>query len=117
MKIFDIDNASLDRWVAKAEGIEVRYSNVGEFWRVLGEIDEVQWLPHRDWSQAGPIIEREKIAVLPFGQQWSAVIGSDMGNLAEQIRQHPECTGPTPLIAAMRCYVMHRFSADELEND
>lgn len=117
MKISEIDNVSLDRWVAKAEGIEVRYSNVGGFWRVLGEIDEVQWLPHRDWAQAGPIIEREKIAVFPYRGQWSAVLMHDSENFLEQARLRPECSGPTPLIAAMRCYIVQRFNVDELEND
>jgi hypothetical protein len=117
MKISDMDNTSLDRWVAKAEGIDVRYSNAGEFWRVLGEMDEVHWLPHRDWSQAGPIIERERIAVLPYGQEWTAVMESDLDKFSEHIRSHPECVGATPLIAAMRCYVMHRFDPAELENE
>jgi hypothetical protein len=117
MGISDIDNISLDRWVAKAEGIEVRYSNTGAFWRVLGEMDEVHWLPHRDWAQAGPIIEREKIAIFPHEGQWGAVMGAAMKSFPESSRGNAEFVGTTPLIAAMRCYVAHRFSADELEKD
>ncbi|MDQ9169550.1 DUF2591 family protein [Oxalobacteraceae bacterium R-40] len=118
MRISEIDNTALDRWVAKAEGIEVRYSNAGEFWRVLGEIDEIHWLPHRDWAQAGPIIEREKIAVFPYGDQWSAAIGNDVKNLIGKTdAAEPEYIGSTPLIAAMRCYIAHRFSTEELENN
>jgi hypothetical protein len=116
MKISDIDNIALDRWVAKAEGLEVRYSNTGAFWRVLGEIDEVQWLPHRDWMQAGPIIEREKIAIFPYGYQWSALAGSDVERFTEK-DSAPEYVGSTPLIAAMRCYVAHHFSIEELQNN
>jgi hypothetical protein len=116
MKISDIDNISLDRWVAKAEGLEVRYSNTGAFWRVLGEIDEVQWLPHRDWMQAGPIIEREKIAIFPYGDQWSALAGSDVERVTGK-DSALEYIGSTPLIAAMRCYVAHRFSIEELQNN
>lgn len=117
MQISDIDNTVLDRWVAKAEGIDVRYSNVGEFWRVLGEIDEIQWLPHRDWSQAGPIIERERIAIFPYGDnQWSATIGNAAAREPERGNSESAIIGATPLIAAMRCYVLHRFSADELKN-
>ncbi len=115
MRMSDIDNTSLDRWVAKAEGIEVRYSNAGEFWRVLGELDEIHWLPHRDWAQAGPIIEREKIAIFPYGDQWSAMMGSDIANLSDR-QSAPDFVGSTPLIAAMRCYVGQRFSAEELQN-
>lgn len=116
MRISDIDNTSLDRWVAKAEGIEVRYSNAGEFWRVLGEIDEVHWLPHRDWTQAGPIIERERIAIFPHGEQWSAAMENALTSLSEFGGSDSAFVGATPLIAAMRCYVAHRFSADELEH-
>ena len=60
-----------------------------------------------DWSQGGPIIEREKIcASCPStGDFWDA-------------RLHkfpPEYTrGPTPLIAAMRCYVASKLG-DEVE--
>lgn len=117
MSTSNIDNTALDRWVAKAEGIEVRYSNTGAFWRVLGEIDEVQWLPHRDWAQAGPIIEREKIAVFPHGDHWSAMKGSDARELSAPIQVDENCIGATPLIAAMRCYIAHRFSPEELEKN
>ena len=51
-----------------------------------------------DWSQSGPIIERERINLEPFsninGEQWSA---------------DGEWDSPTPLIAAMRCYVASKL--------
>ena len=49
-----------------------------------------------DWAQGGPIIEKEKIDVVYVGyaqsddKQWVAMDKS---------------YGPTPLVAAMRCYV------------
>ena len=56
-----------------------------------------------DWAQGGPIIEREKLAVAYEPSQiyddacrWKAMCAmSDNGHEY----------GPTPLIAAMRCYV------------
>ena len=48
-----------------------------------------------DWSQGGPIIEREKIAIDFDGNAWCA--SDNRKPLANY--------GPTPLIAAMRCYV------------
>jgi hypothetical protein len=116
MRISDIDNTALDRWVAKAEGLEVRYSNTGAFWRLLGEIDEVQWLPHRDWMQAGPIIEREKIALFPYGDQWGALPERDVEHFTGKDTAL-DYVGSTPLIAAMRCYVAQRFSSEELEKN
>lgn len=57
-----------------------------------------------NWSLAGPIIERGGIAVLPCPRGWSARIGFG-GEYIE---------GPTPLIAAMRCYVASELG-DEVE--
>ena len=51
------------------------------------------------WEHGGPIIERERLCVYDLGgDEW----GCD-NNLS------PRSTGPTPLIAAMRCYVASRL--------
>ena len=67
--------------------------------------------PATNWSQGGPIIEREGIDTIhernidgDVVQIW-AVLDSE---------QVPEYFGPTPLIAAMRCYVASRLG-DEVE--
>ena len=53
-----------------------------------------------DWSQGGPIIEREPIDLMKVGStQWRADCG-------------PAVTGPTPLIAAMRAFVTKKFGAE-----
>ena len=53
-----------------------------------------------DWSQGGPIIERESIDLMKVGiTQWRADCG-------------PAVTGPTPLIAAMRAFVTKKFGAE-----
>ena len=53
-----------------------------------------------DWSQGGPIIERESIDIMKVGfTQWRADCG-------------PAVTGPTPLIAAMRAFVTKKFGAE-----
>ena len=53
------------------------------------------------WDQGGPIIERERINLEPFkdinGEQWSA---------------DSEWNSPTPLIAAMRCFVASKLGDD-----
>ena len=57
-----------------------------------------------DWAQGGPIIEREKIDVLyEHDLRWVAVPQKGI-----------ESYGPTPLIAAMRCYVASKLG-DEIE--
>ena len=52
-----------------------------------------QWRYSTDWSQGGPILERERI--------W--VCAHSRGGWFAEMRGRSE--GPTPLIAAMRCYV------------
>ena len=57
------------------------------------------------WAQGGPIIERERILIQPeIGKEgcanaWNAI----------SIR-NTEAYGPTPLIAAMRCYVAAKWN-------
>lgn len=65
--------------------------------------------PSTNWAQGGPIIEREGIA-LHLGQDglWWARIPPE--NLTPQILT----SAPTPLIAAMRCYVASKLG-DEVD--
>lgn len=64
------------------------------------------WKPHFIWAQGGPIIEREKIRLDPRESSWHAQIWSDNET---EVRY---C--PTPLVAAMRCYVTSKLG-DEVE--
>lgn len=81
---------ALDWAVAKCEGDTecVQFSPLAS--------SKHYFAPSKRWSQGGPIIERERIAVDPDAgdNQWAA-----------STRDAPYyCVGPTPLIAAMRCY-------------
>ena len=60
-----------------------------------------------DWNQGGPIIEREKIGVFMLDGVWSARC-----QYKGAIVVYAE--GPTPLIAAMRCYVASKLG-DEVD--
>ena len=61
------------------------------------------YTPSTNWAQGGPIIEREGIALYLYGgSEWNAHVGGR------------ESVGPTPLIAAMRCYVASKLG-DEVE--
>ena len=57
-----------------------------------------------DWSQGGPIIEREKIGIVPMADGWEAQF--------EDERIGKVSYGPTYLIAAMRCYVMAKLGEE-----
>ena len=71
-----------------------------------------------DWACGGPIIEREITKVFRnVGSTWSAMILKDVPipsedrgtSLALTHRAQWNGAGPTPLIAAMRCYVSNRL--------
>ena len=63
--------------------------------------------PSTNWAQGGPIIEREKICTMcpVTGDFWDA-----------RLHVFPPVywRGPTPLVAAMRCYVAGKLG-DEVE--
>jgi hypothetical protein len=99
MKTSELTGAALDWAVAKCEpntGISLTH-----IWRVTSDGDTDFLIPNysSDWTQGGPIIEREKIAIDFDGDAWCA--SDNRKPLANY--------GPTPLIAAMRCYVASKM--------
>ena len=107
MKTNELSGTALDWAVASCEGIELEN---GHYNRLLvdgrmskGQSMLVMYLPSTDWAQGGPIIEREQIAIFLNGDdEWTAEDG------------WYRASGPTPLIAAMRCYVASKLG-DEVE--
>jgi hypothetical protein len=113
MKTSELTGRALDWAVAKCEGVEL-YSGP----RDNNPAYKANWVrrkhgglyqPSTDWAQGGPIIEREGISVDRMGGAWTADISDSVGGYIE----HTE-SGPTPLIAAMRCYVASKLG-DEVE--
>ncbi len=106
IKTNELTGAALDWAVAKCEGIELTN---GCYNRLLvdGRMSRGQEMlapynPSTDWAQGGPIIEREKTAIKENGYgHWFAKVGAGKW-------MH----GPTPLIAAMRCYVASKLGDD-----
>lgn len=105
MKIetFNLTGAALDWAVAKCESKLPRsYDDWKQAW------------PHysTDWSQGGPIIEREEIDTYCYT---SPKVSEAAGLwIAEITGTGFKGRGPTPLIAAMRCYVASKLG-DEVE--
>jgi hypothetical protein len=57
------------------------------------------------WEHGGPIIEREEICIDKVAREnWCACVRS--------VKNSPWLYGPTPLIAAMRCYVASKLGDD-----
>lgn len=125
-KVANLIDAKLDAAVAKAEGKEWGVGSMrGDPYTKLCFIkapsqrfDQMpDWFcPSTEWSDGGPIIERERIVVTPDEGEWAAgLLGHiDPGGDASPRWDPPGevplwVTGPTPLIAAMRAYVMSKF--------
>lgn len=66
--------------------------------------------PSTEWLQGGPIVEREKIATVPLLECWEA----QYENEQREDRNYIIFSGPTPLIAAMRCFVASKLG-DEVD--
>ena len=90
VKTSELQGAALDWAVAECE-----------------QFVEDEFEPSENWADGGPIIEREKISVWARGNEWASE--SFVPN-----QQGLECVGPTPLIAAMRCYVASKLG-DEVD--
>jgi hypothetical protein len=113
MKTAELTGAQLDWAVAKCEGYALTSDGInhlvvrGSEMRILGpNSSSLHYSPSTDWAQGGPIIEREKINVsLSATAPWMAWFydGVEMIWLTD---------GPTPLIAAMRCYVASNLGDD-----
>ena len=100
---------ALDWLVAKCVGDFALYHDIEDGQRFLNLWTDSAFLHYSsNWANGGPIIEREEIGFAKYGPNgsWKAVIG-------ETPRGSP-FYGPTPLIAAMRCYVASKLG-DEVE--
>jgi hypothetical protein len=95
IKTNELTDAALDWAVAKCEGIT---------WTAYPGYTYQHGEGHysTDWAQGGPIIEREGICVdLLLNGQWIAA--------SRKVEGATMYCGPTPLIAAMRCYVASKL--------
>ena len=111
MKTSELQGAALDWAVVKCEcAIPAAFKSIpallnGTVRVFRGDISSYSEpvSPSTNWAHGGPIIEREEICVLaPVRGLWR---GRKEGRTQY---------GPTPLIAAMRCYVASKLS-DEVE--
>jgi hypothetical protein len=101
MKTNELTGAALDWAVAKCEGhgVFIKHAPVQVMYTPQGKRSWYIYTPSTNWAQGGPIIEREGMSVGMVNEYWQAHL-SEFGLWED---------GPTPLIAAMRCYVASKL--------
>jgi hypothetical protein len=112
IQTIELSGSALDWAVAKCEGWDGFdiHSN-GAFELERSDTGDCLWLkcfePSTDWAQGGPIIERIKGFLFKHWLEYSR----DCQCQAEIHNYDGDCIafGPTPLIAAMRCYVASKL--------
>jgi Protein of unknown function (DUF2591) len=111
VKTSELIGPQLDWAVAKAEGHTFTYGD-----HERNTTDDTIWLRggssierrySTDWCYGGPIIEREKLTVRPSQHYTTGWESCTRNGLHFSL-------GPTPLIAAMRCYVASKLG-DEVD--
>jgi len=107
MKTNELTGAALDWAVAKCEGTEHLFAG--------HEVGRLRYAT--DWAQGGPIIEREGISTVrdEGDDYWQAVTDANSSSMFGPglCGNNFQC-GPTPLIAAMRCFVASKLG-DEVD--
>ena len=133
MKTSELTGTALNWAVAKAKGVALLdpYNNEWELcWTLLADNSGDYYAPSTNWAQGGPIIERERIELCSYSNDGVDTafrhMGDERGNYShheEYVVSVPEVVtwtawvkygsykmdGPTPLIAAMRCYVASKL--------
>lgn len=110
-----IGNA-LDWAVAKCEGFIDDY-NTWLYMASVEEVSEGRYHPSTDWAQAGLIIDREKLCIGYKHQcdpDYVELLNPATACWARTTAGGYLSVGPTPLTAAMRCYVASKLG-DEVE--
>ena len=103
VKTNELTDLALDWAVAKCEERPHSYAVTGQ-----PPFTAVVFTPSTDWAQGGPLIEKYEIDLKLVAEgEWQA------SNVFDDIAFH-RYFGPTPLVAAMRCYVASKLG-DEVE--
>ena len=120
IKVSEATNLQLDWMVAKCVAQQVDSRDPDWLaWLVPAPSMLPNYHPTTDWSLAGPLIDREKLSLdmLCAPDEWRSALmeGDFYDDQGEWIEgSSHEQTGPTPLIAAMRCFVASKLG-DEVE--
>ena len=114
LKVSDLEGALLDYWVGRGcelPGLSI--DDAGAYYVNGPENSDghIQFVPSTNWGQGGPIIERERIQLIPPDRPagpWRA----NRTTWPDQPLIFSPWEGPTPLSAAMKAYVAWKFGSE-----
>ena len=116
MKTSELTGTALNWAVAQCLELKVTFDSWGVCYVGKVQRDEsglgypAPFEPSDNWTQGGPIIERERICIdIGHDGVWIAYTKQNYEDDKEFMH-----AGPTPLIAAMRCFVASKLG-DEIE--
>jgi len=112
IKTSELTGAALDWAVATAEGLTVETRRHSSYPMLLIFDRGGEYGPSYNWAQGGPIIEREKLCVGHRHQadpEYCPINDPATNCWARTTAGGYLSHGPTPLIAAMRCYVASKL--------
>ena len=110
IKTSEATELQLNWLVAKCEGfikVSMWSDHIGVCKKHSFE-DERRWAPSTNWAQGGPIIEREGICHASI-RQGRRIVGWRAAYIHDGVFGFDS---PTPLIAAMRCYVASKLGEE-----
>lgn len=115
IKTSELSGAALDWAVATLEKLPVRRYPMGPgtvpYWvfddayppKVPYQAIGKSYSPSANWDQGGPIIEREGVGIWPSERE------GNKGQWGARMLNTHIAYGPTPLVAAMRCFVASKL--------
>lgn len=111
VKTSELTDTALDWVVGKLELVDFYFNEFDGICRYT--LTDNLYSPSEEWTQGGPIIEREQIEIVR-GKDLIFPRGNENGEYSEPLwlasyGSGRKFHGPTPLVAAMRCYVASRL--------
>ena len=116
IKVSEAIGQVLDWMVAKCEGFDaIGYEKSRLAFHVnrprpTDDAQPRRYQPSTNWAQGGPIIEKEGISIKRRSESGNRWVSTNFTKDSYGIMTD----GPTPLIAAMRCFVVSKLG-DEVE--
>ena len=104
-KTSELQGRALNWAVAHCEGLSPFSSKAGTYFQLPNYLS--------DWSQSGPIIERENLEI-KSGNPIYFPKGNEKGEYFEPLWLSGKQCGSTPILAALRCYIAIKLG-DEVE--